>query len=294
MSEPTGGTSVGRWLKVDRSPRTERFSWDSSDCMLYALSVGASADALDGLQFTTENTEGLPQQVLPTAAVVFGPLVGGLALEALGPLEPSRALHAQQFLRMHKVLPISGTVECHSRVRDVFDKGSGALIVLASECYEASTGERLFDLDSSVFVRGEGAFGGPRGPSQQTATPPERVPDVEARYETVPNQALLYRLNGDRQRLHSDPLLARRGGFDRPILHGLCTYGIAGRLLLESLCDADPSRFASMSARFTAPVFPGELLTVRGWVADEGQAQFLVMGADGRVVLGDGDFRFAS
>jgi acyl dehydratase len=137
----------------------------------------------------------------------------------------------------------------------------------------------------AAFIRGEGGFGGDRGPSGK-AEAPERAPDHTVIYATRPDQALLYRLSGDRNPLHSDPKFAARGGFDRPILHGLCSYGFTGRALLHSVCGSDPDRFVGMSARFSKPVFPGEELTVSIWELGDGRAFFRTSTPAGTVIDG--------
>ena len=155
----------------------------------------------------------------------------------------------------------------------------------------ADTNEPLFTNTMSVFIRGEGGWGGDRGPSGPQNVPPERAPDHSVTYQTREDQALLYRLSGDRNPLHSDPKFAEMGGFPKPILHGLCTYGFTGRALLHTLCDGDPARFGKMEGRFSSPVFPGEALTVNIWV-DGDAAVFQTCGGDGRVVLDAGRCTF--
>ncbi|MFD0664257.1 MaoC family dehydratase [Thermocatellispora tengchongensis] len=151
---------------------------------------------------------------------------------------------------------------------------------------DAATGDPMITSRSSVFIRGEGGWGGDRGP-RTTWEEPDRAPDHKLTYETRPEQALIYRLSGDRNPLHSDPAFAARAGFDRPILHGLCTYGVTGRALLHALTDGDPSRFRSMSGRFTTPVFPGESLTINIWV-DDRTARFQTLKPDGRPAISHG------
>jgi acyl dehydratase len=150
----------------------------------------------------------------------------------------------------------------------------------------------MFTTRTSLFIRGEGDFGGDRGdPAPPRVEIPEREPDHEVTYATRPDQALLYRLSGDRNPLHSDPAFAAMAGFDRPILHGLCTYGVTGRALLHTLCDSDPARFASMAARFSKPVMPGDTLTVRMWV-DGGECRFRTLTQDGAAVIDNGLMTF--
>jgi acyl dehydratase len=258
-------------------------SWTEKDAMLYALGVGAG---LDELQFTTENTTDTPLRVLPTMAVVLG--VGGAgAMRSIGTFNPAMLVHGEQAIRLHREIPTAGEVSTVGEITGIYDKGKGAVIVMESTSTDTSTGEPLFTSTSSVFIRGEGGWGGDRGPSGPRNVPPERAPDHEVTYRTREDQALIYRLSGDRNPLHSDPAFAAMGGFDRPILHGLCTYGFTGRALLHALAGGDPSRFRAMEGRFSSPVLPGEALTVRMWV-DGDAAVFQTLGEDGRVVLDAG------
>ena len=264
-----------------------RHRWDSKDCLLYALGVGAGAeDPLWELEFTTENTTDTPQRVLPTMAVVLTPLGGAFA--NIGTFNPAMLVHGEQGITLHREIPVEGELEAVSKVTGVYDKGKGAVVVTETEATLVGTGEPLLSTRMSAFIRGEGGWGGDRGPSGNPNPAPERAPDHEVTYATRTDQALLYRLSGDRNPLHSDPAFAAMGGFDRPILHGLCTYGFTGRGLLHSLCAGDPSRFRAMEGRFSSPVMPGEALTVRIWVEGEGDAVFQTAGQDGRVVLDAG------
>jgi acyl dehydratase len=154
----------------------------------------------------------------------------------------------------------------------MYDKGSAALVVTESTAVDAATGEPLVTTRGSIFIRGEGGFGGDRGPAPDWAMP-AGAPDAQVTYAVPRDQALLYRLTGDRNPLHADPKFAARGGFDRPILHGMCTYGYTGRALLHVVCGSDPGRFLSMEGRFTRPVMPGDELTISIW-ADGGTAYF--------------------
>ncbi len=179
-----------------------------------------------------------------------------------------------------------------SEIIGIYDKGKGAVIVNESVSTLVSDGDPLFTTTMSVFIRGEGDFGGDRGPSGPKNVPPETDPDHSVSYTTRPDQALIYRLSGDRNPLHADPTFAAMGGFDRPILHGLCTYGFTGRALLHSLCDGDPARFRSMEGRFSSPVFPGESLTIDMWATGDGEAVYLTKGGDGRTVIDSGRCTF--
>jgi acyl dehydratase len=270
---------------VGQSLESPEFSWTDRDVLLYALSVGASQDnASSELQFTTENTGGVDLQVLPT----FGALVAQQASvrPKIGDVPPGMSVHAEQTVVLHAPLPISARVNARCTIQGIFDKTSGALVVSDVDVYDAVTGNVLVTARTGTFVRGEGGFGGDRGPRPDWQRP-SRAPDVVVSYATRPDQALLYRLTGDRNPLHSDPALARMRGTDRPILHGMCTYGFTGRALLHTLCDSDPRRFLSMAGRFTAPVLPGDVISVHIW-DDGGTAQFQAVRADGAVVIDHG------
>jgi acyl dehydratase len=260
-------------------------SWTSTDALLYAIGVGAGlGDPLQELQFSTENTAGVPQQVLPTFGVL---LAQARAAGSLGDFDRAMLVHAEQSIELHKPLPVAGTLQTSAMVTGIYDKGSGALIQTENHAVDAATGEPMVTTRSGTFIRGEGGFGGDRGTSASWQLP-DRAPDYKVTQQTRPEQALLYRLSGDRNPLHTDPAFASRGGFSRPILHGLCTYGITGRVLLHELCGSDPARFSSMSGRFSSPVLPGESLVVSIWAGEDGTAQFQTAKQDGTVVIDRG------
>jgi acyl dehydratase len=252
--------------------------------------VGAGQeDALGELEFTTENSHEVTQQVLPTFGVIV--VQQGGPRQALGDFNRAMLVHAEQSLTLHRPLPVEGRASITSKLSGIYDKGSGALVLTESTATDVESGQPLLSTTSSVFIRGEGEFGGDRGPSA-TWERPEREPDQRVSAQTRPDQALLYRLSGDRNPLHSDPAFAARAGFRRPILHGLCTYGVTGRLLLHALCGSDPGRFRSMRARFSRPVLPGARLTVSIWV-DGSAAKFQTTDGDGQVVIDHGEVEFA-
>jgi acyl dehydratase len=263
-------------------------SWTSKDALIYALGVGAG---VDDLAFTTENTQGVPQQALPTMGVVLGHPGPGL-WDAVGEINWTMLVHAEQAITLHKPLPVEGKVRTVGTLLGIFDKGSGALVSTENESVDADTGEPLFTTRTAAFIRGEGGWGGDRGSSVKRV-PPERDPDHEITYQTTVDQALIYRLSGDRNPLHSDPSFAKAAGFDKPILHGLCTYGFTGRALLEVLCVGDPTRFRSMEARFSSPVWPGDALTVAMWVTGEGEAIFQTRRNKDAVVIDGGGFSWS-
>lgn len=264
------------------------YSWTSKDCLLYAVGVGAGTTEL---AFTTENSQNVPQEVLPSFAVIVGMAASGGAFTSIGSFNPAMLVHGEQGIFLDGPIPAQGSVRTTSRVAGIYDKGSAAVIAVESESVDATTGARLFRNTSSLFIRGEGGFGGDRGPSGPGVQIPERPADHVVSYQTSPDQALVYRLSGDRNPLHSDPAFAAMAGFDRPILHGLCTYGFTGRALLHTLCGSDPGRFASMEGRFSRPVLPGDLLSVSMWV-DGTSAVFRTETQRGEVVIDAGRFSF--
>lgn len=264
----------------------QRRAWTSKDALLYAVGVGAGTKEL---QFTTENTKDTPQRVLPTMAVVLGP--GGVPFDKLGTFNPALMVHGTEGIELYGEIPPDGEVEMIGEITGIWDKGKAGVAEFASTATLLSTGKPLFKVKMSMFCRGAGDFGGERGPSP-TFELPTRKPDHEVTYATREDQALTYRLSGDRNPLHSDPAFAKIGGFDRPILHGLCTYGFTGRALLHTLCGSDPLRFKSMDGRFSKPVMPGDSLTIQMWV-DGKSALFVTRNQSGDIVLDQGEFRFA-
>jgi acyl dehydratase len=252
------------------------YTW--RDAVLYALGVGATADELDFLY------EGRGPKVLPTFAVVpaFRALLAACT-ELRAPL--AKILHGEQTIRLHRPIPPSGTLKTVAEVSGVYDKGKGALAVITLRTTDAD-GTPLFDNVSSIFVRGEGGFGGDRGPGALEAAPPEgAAPSFSDTERTRPEQAALYRLSGDLNPLHIDPDLAGKAGFERPILHGLCTYGFAGRAIVRGACGGDPARLRSFAGRFSGVVLPGDELTTTGWDLGDGRYAIRVTTQDGTTVL---------
>ena len=237
-------------------------SYTERDVMLYALGVGCGTDEL---QFTYERD----LKVLPTFAVIpsFPAMMNlGGAMD----VNPAMVLHGEQRIELHAEIPTSGTITTTPTIKAVYDKIKGAVIVVETDSVDAK-GELLFRNTSSIFVRGEGGFGGDRGPSGARNVPPNRKPDHSISAKTLPQQALIYRLSGDMNPLHADPDFAKMGGFDRPILHGLCTYGHAGRAVLRAFCGNDPARMKSFEVRFSGVVFPGETITTDMWQVEPGK-----------------------
>ena len=264
----------------------KRRSWTSKDALLYAVGIGAGVDEL---QYTTENTKDIEQKVFPTFAVIVGG--GGIPMKEVGSFEPTLMVHGEQGIELLGEIPANGEIESVGECTAIYDKGGAAVLEFGSESKNVETGEVLLRTSTSLFCRGEGGWGGNRGHSEKIQFP-DRAPDKQVSYVTREDQALTYRLSGDRNPLHSDPSFAAKGGFDKPILHGLCTYGFTGRGLLNSLCDGDASRFKSMKARFSKPVIPGDTLTVAMWV-NEKEALFRTTNQNDDVVIDQGVFKFS-
>ncbi|HQZ34409.1 MAG TPA: MaoC/PaaZ C-terminal domain-containing protein [Ilumatobacteraceae bacterium] len=267
-------------------------SWSSKDALLYAVGIGAGqAD----LPFTTENTQNTQQVVFPTFAVVAGSGTaspGASAMSQIGSFNFALLVHGSQAITLHRPIPVEAQATTQDRVVAMYDKGKAAVVVMENEV-KSVDGEPLWSTRSAVFIRGEGGWGGDRGPSgAQNAPPADTAADHEVTLQTSPDQAFVYRLSGDRNPLHTDPSFAAIGGFDRPILHGLCTYGFTGRALLGALADNDVTRFHHIEGRFSSPVMPGDALTVRMWRTGDGEAVFTTSVGD-RVVIDQGLARFS-
>jgi acyl dehydratase len=267
-------------------------SWNSKDALLYAVGIGAGQAQLP---FTTENTKDVDQVVFPTFAVVAGSgssSPGRSAMSQIGSFNFALLVHGSQAITLARPIPVEATATVQDKVVAMYDKGKAAVVVMENEV-KLDSGEPLWTTRSSVFIRGEGGWGGERGPSGPQNEPPAGVAaDHEVTMQTSPDQAFVYRLSGDRNPLHTDPSFAAMGGFDRPILHGLCTYGFTGRALLGALADDDVTRFHHIEGRFSSPVMPGEALTVRAWRTSAGEAVFTTSVGD-RVVIDQGLVRFS-
>ncbi|MFD6858044.1 MaoC/PaaZ C-terminal domain-containing protein [Rhodococcus sp. NPDC060090] len=242
----------------------QEFSWTSSDVQLYNLGLGAGARPTDAGELRYLR-DGDPQ-VLPTFATVAAtfhdtepPKVSFPGVE----IDLAKVVHGSQEVAVHAPIPASGKGRTTTRIAEVWDKGKAAVIVQESVT-EDLDGNPLWTARSSIFARGEGGFGGERGPSGSVELP-DRAPDAEFDVPTLPQQALLYRLCGDRNPLHSDPDFAKAAGFPAPILHGLCTYGTVCKSITDHLLDSDATRVAGFRAKFAGVVFPGETLRVRVW-----------------------------
>lgn len=234
-------------------------TYTARDTKLYALGLGLGADPTDPMQLRFVNDTAL--QALPTLPVVLGYTSGWLS-GAEQEIDGPKVVHGEQGLVIHRLPDPAGQVRSHLFIDEVVDKGPGrgALIYSQREIIDAITGQPLATSYSTTFCRGDGGFGGAEGRERPVIMVPQREPDVSMEWATVPQQALIYRLSGDYHLLHSDPGYARAAGFPRPILHGLCTYGIAGWLIIAMECGGDPTRLRELWARFSAPVFPGETI----------------------------------
>jgi acyl dehydratase len=247
------------------------FSYNERDTMLYALSIGMGENPVDERELSFV-FEGGGLQAVPTQACVIAR--SSLLMDA--GLDRAKIVHGEQRVELRRPLPPSAQLVASAWIDDVRDKGAGkgALVMLVTDVRLADApDEPLCRLRSTIFARGDGGVGGPAGAVEPPRPVPARAPDRVSSYQTSANQALLYRLNGDRNPLHAEPAFAARAGFAKPILHGLCTYGIACRALLAGPCDYDPSAMASFDARFTAPVYPGERITTEMW-DEEGEIAF--------------------
>ena len=273
------------------------FEWTDRETLLYALGVGAGTQ---DLSFTTENSHGISQQVLPTYAVICCPAFG--AAGKVGKFNWAKLLHGSQGIRLHAPLPPAGKLSVVSEVADIQDKGQGknAIIMLRGRGSDPDSGALIAETLTTLVIRGEGGFGGE--PGQRPAAPefPDREPDARVALPTREDQALIYRLSGDRNPLHSDPWFAREmAGFPKPILHGLCTYGVSGRALVAELGGGVAANITSIAARFSSPVFPGETLTTLIWRTEPGKAVYRteasgLAGSEARVVLDDGAVEYVA
>jgi acyl dehydratase len=280
--------TLKQWNVVPRET-----TYDVKDTILYALSVGLGADPTDPKQlpFVYEREF----QPFPAMALTLSYPGFWLSDPSTG-VDYSRTLHGEQTIEFHAPLPLSGTVRDRVWVEEIVDKGpgKGALVYTRSSLTDSATGVLLASLAATMFCRADGGFGGSVTTTRDIHPVPERPADSNCDIPTPAHAALLYRLTGDANPLHADPAVAREAGFDRPILHGLCTFGIAAHALLKSLCDYDSSRMRSIHARFTAPVFPGETVRTEIWRDGATEASFRcrVIERD-IVVLNNGRFTLA-
>ena len=239
------------------------FNYTDADSMLYALSVGMGRNPLDQGELPYVYEQGDPLKTMPTMGTILVPEMFPVGLG----WDYSQILHSEQRLRLYRPLPPSADLLINKRVVDAFDRGPkmGALILLEAEGRLASDDTVLFTLGCTILARGDGGFGGPKGKGIPPHRAPRRDPDLSCDIGTRPDQALFYRLTGDRNPLHADPAQARTVGFDRPILHGLCTFGVACKAVLQTICEYDYTLIEEFDARFSAPVLPGDTITTDMW-----------------------------
>ncbi len=239
-------------------------TYGPKDCILYALGLGLGQDPVDEDELAFVYEKNL--KVLPTYALVQGYEPYWLRRPDLG-ITWTHTLHGEQGLRLHRPVAPQGTVVGQTRIVDVIDKGAqrGALVYSERTITDKASGALLATLTQTTFCRADGGFGGPERRQPPPHAIPERPPDLVCELATRPETALIYRLSGDLNPLHAEPAFARAGGFDRPILHGLATFGIAGRALLKAVCGYDPARMTALAGRFSAPVFPGETVRTEIW-----------------------------
>ena len=246
---------------------SQDFSWDEDRVILYHLGLGAGSPPTDPgeLAYTYENN----LSVLPTfGTVAVNSAMATIAMAEGVDINWALLLHGEQDLEIRQPIPSSGEVTSRPRIAHIYDKGRAALMVVEITTTDRRTGEVMFINRASLFVRGEGGWGGDPGP-KASHHKPERKPDHVVASPTLPQQALLYRLSGDKNPLHADPGFAALGGFDRPILHGLCTYGVVCKAAVDAVLGGDPKRSRRYQARFTGVVFPGEIVTTLMWEEDD-------------------------
>ncbi|BDT84723.1 MaoC family dehydratase [Nocardia cyriacigeorgica] len=253
---------------------SREFAWTASDVQLYQLGLGAGARWTDPaeLRYLDDRTP----QVLPTFATVAQTLHETEPPKVSFPgidIDLAKVVHGSQEIVVHRPIPASGKATSTGRISEIWDKGSAAVVVQENTII-GSDGAPLWTARSSIFAKGEGGFGGERGPSTKSELP-DRAPDFDVTTPTLPQQALLYRMLGDRNPLHSDPEFARAAGFPNPILHGLCTYGIVCKTATDTVLDSDASRVTGFRARFAGVLYPGETIRTRIW-RGEGE---LIIGA---------------
>lgn len=279
-------------MSMKFEPTRARYS--RKDTMLYALGLGVGvADPFDAAELKYVYERNLV--ALPTLAVTLATGAIHLADPKFG-VNYGLVLHGEQSLWMHKPLPVEGVVRSESTIDEIYDKGAskGAIMYTTRKLYDDTSGDLLVTMGSVTFLRGDGGFGGKSdGAPRPRPVPHDRPADLTSMLSSFLNQGLIYRLSGDYNPLHSDPEVARSAGFDRPILHGLCAYGMVGRALVKLLCNDEPQRLRRLDLRFTNPVFPGEPLRLETWKLGGGDASFrLIASARNAIVEDFGRFEY--
>ncbi len=270
--------------------RIQEYGW--RDCALYALALGAGMNPADEAELAYVDETRL--QVQPTQVNVLADPGFWLRDLPLG-LDWRRTVHGEQSIRLHRPLATQGRVRGVTRIVDLADKGAGkgALLYVERELFDAGDGALLATLEQTVFCRGDGGFGGPASVRPAPPPLPGRAPDARVECPTSAQAALIYRLSADLNPLHIDPAAAREAGFERPILHGMASFGVAGLGLVRHCCPGAPQRVRAMSGRFRAPVYPGETLRVEVWHEGEGLARFraVIAGRD-ETAIDNGRFEY--
>ena len=273
-------------------------TYTERDTIVYALGLGAANSMPLDAAGLRRVYEGAPGGLcpLPSMAVVLATGPFWMQDPATG-IDWQRILHGEQTLTLHKPLPAAATVTGEHRIEAIFDKGpdKGAVMLLSRQLFDAANGDRLATVGSTVFMRGNGGFGGrSEGAPKPHPVPSDRPADMTLDLPTRADQALIYRLSGDLNPLHVDPAMARAAGFDRPILHGLCSYGIAARALITLLCADDPARLTRLDLRFASPAYPGETIRTEVWLEAPGRAAFRARVVErDQLILNNGRAEFA-
>jgi acyl dehydratase len=238
-------------------------NYSDIETMLYAQSIGMGRNPVDQRELPFVYEQGSLLRTVPSMASV---LVPDMFPPDLG-WDFTQVLHAEQRLALHRPLPPAGNLLISKRIVDVFDRGPrrGAMVLFEADGRLAKDDTAVFSLGMTVIARGDGGFGGRSGSAPPPHRAPRREPDLSCNNETRVDQALLFRLNGDRNPLHADPRTARQAGFDVPILHGLCTYGIACHAILKTICEYDDTLIIGFDARFSSPVMPGDTIRTDMW-----------------------------
>ncbi|MBB5913282.1 acyl dehydratase [Nocardia transvalensis] len=272
----------------------QEFAWTASDVQLYHLGLGAGARWTDPgeLRYLDDRAP----QVLPTFATVAATLRETEPPKVSFPgveIDLAKVVHGSQEIVVHRPIPAAGKATSTGRISEIWDKGSAAVIVQETTV-SGSDGDPLWTARSSIFAKGEGGFGGERGPSNKSELP-DRAPDFDVLTPTLPQQALLYRLCGDRNPLHSDPAFARAAGFPNPILHGLCTYGLVCKTATDTVLNSEAGRVTGFRGRFAGVLYPGETIRSRIWLeGNELTIAATVVERENAPVLGDVKLTFSS
>ncbi len=276
-----------------RIPDTQQH-YDWRDCVRYALALGAGLDPVDEADLAYVDETRL--KVAPTLVNVLADPGFWLRDLPLG-LDWRRTVHGEQAIRLHRAPAPQGGVRGVTRVVDVADKGAGkgALLYVERDLYDLADGAPLATLYQTVFCRGDGGFGGPAAVRAAPTPLPERAPDATIACPTSPQAALIYRLSADLNPLHIDPAAARAAGFERPILHGMASFGVAGQGLVRRCCNGEPGLVRAMGGRFRAPVYPGETLRLDIWDEQAGQVRYCAVVTErDAVVIDNGSFEFGA